>query len=83
MPLAPRWASTRGGASRAGQKVSTSRTGIEEAVKTVTSPGSAASARATAGSLIASPSVAAMPCAAAASAARQRIEPRARRAEVR
>ena len=70
-----RW--RRGGPARAaarraaGQKLSTSRTGIDEAVKTVTSPGSAASARATAGSEIASPSSATMACAAASSAPRQ------------
>ena len=47
MPLAPRCASTRGGRRARARSVSTSRTGIEEAVKTVTSPDSAASARAT------------------------------------
>ena len=42
MPLAPRLASTRGGASRAGKNVSRSRTGIEEATTSVASGGSAA-----------------------------------------
>ena len=40
IPLAPRLASTRGGCSRAGKNVSTSRTGIEDATTTVASGGS-------------------------------------------
>ena len=40
MPLAPRLESTRGGASRAGKNVSTSRTGIEEATTSTASGGS-------------------------------------------
>ena len=39
MPLAPRLESTRGGRSRAGKNVSTSRTGIEEATTRVASAG--------------------------------------------
>ena len=52
MPLAPRLASTRGGRSRAGKNVSTSRTGIEEATTTRRSGGQRApSSAATRGSL--------------------------------
>src|SRR3954447_12986971 len=51
MPLAPRLASTRGPpSSRAGAKVSTSRTGIEDATTSVSAAGSAATrSRATRG----------------------------------
>ena len=51
MPLAPRLHSTRGGSARTGQKVSMSRTGIEEATNSVASSGSSTpSSAATAGS---------------------------------
>ena len=52
IPLAPRLASTRGGRSRAGKNVSTSRTGIDDATTIVASAGSAVpSSAATRGSL--------------------------------
>ena len=51
MPLAPRLHSTRGGSARAGQNVSMSRTGIEEATNSVAAAGSSTpSSAATAGS---------------------------------
>ena len=52
IPLAPRLHSTRGGSGRTGQKVSMSRTGIEEATNSVACAGSSTpSSAATAGSL--------------------------------
>ena len=52
IPLAPRLHNTRGGSGRAGQKVSMSRTGIEEATNSVASSGNRTpSSAATTGSL--------------------------------
>ena len=77
MPLAPRLASTRGGASRTGQKVSTSRTGIEDATTSVASGGSRTpSSAATRGSHSpAGPSAAAIAPAAARSGRGPGLEP--------
>ena len=66
MPFAPRFASTRGGASRTGKKVSTSRTGIEDATTSVAAGGSRTpSSAATRGSDSSSPAIAAAIAAAA------------------
>ena len=74
IPFAPRLQSTRGGSSRAGQKVSISRTGIEEATNSVAASGSSVpSSTAIAGSLSSSsgPSTPRIASAACSSAARQ------------
>ena len=76
IPLAPRLESTRGGSSRAGKNVSTSRTGIEEATNSVASAAAATrpSSAATSGSDSSSPSA----CARALAGARRRRRARRR-----
>ena len=75
IPLAPRLESTRGGASRAGKKVSTSRTGIEEATTSVASPGSRTPSSAATRGSERSPSVWAIASAACVVGAAPGVEP--------